>query len=172
MRSKLVLTALALVVAAGAISLSGAAPLAVDDPADSPSIVGTYKLVSRDLPDGTTVTPPDIAGMVTFTDEYRNFNVYWRAGEGHASISYVARYSLSDEEYSETAIYFMANDPMSGSRPTYDLSGPSGNSPVQMTDDGMKIDLPLWNEPVVVFSGDKMTATREGEFVDHWEKVK
>ena len=110
--------------------------------------------------------------MVTFSDEYRNFNLYWRTGDRHASISYIARYSLTDTEYSETAIYFMANDPMSGSGPTYDLSAASGSAPVSMTDDGMRFNLPLWDEPVVVFSGDKLTATEEGAFVDHWVKIK
>ncbi len=40
-----------------------------------------------------------------------------------------------------------------------------------MSDDELTIDFPLWDEPTVVFAGDQATATREGEFVDHWEKV-
>ena len=39
-----------------------------------PSIEGTYRLVSRDLPDGTKQVPPAIDGLITFTRGYRNFN--------------------------------------------------------------------------------------------------
>lgn len=172
MRSKLLLATLALIVAVGASSVSGAGPFAADSPAVAASIAGTYKLVSRDLPDGTKLTPPDINGLVTFTNEYRNFNLYWHEGDKHASISYIARYSLTEDEYSETAIYFMVNDEIGGTGPTYNLSGMSGSSPVTLSDEGLKIDLPLWGEPTVVFSGDELTATQEGEFVDHWVKVK
>jgi hypothetical protein len=32
--------------------------------------------------------------------------------------------------------------------------------------------LPLRDEPDVVVTVDGLTATREGEFVDHWERVR
>ena len=35
--------------------------------AQTPSIEGTYKLISRQLPDGTMLRPPDIMGLFTYT---------------------------------------------------------------------------------------------------------
>ena len=38
---------------------------------------------------------------------------------------------------------------------------------------GTRIEMkfPLHGEPKVAFAGNKMTATAEGAFVDHWERV-
>jgi hypothetical protein len=44
--------------------------------AQAPSIEGTYKLLSRKLPDGTTLSPPNIMGLFTYTamtPEVRHF---------------------------------------------------------------------------------------------------
>ena len=69
---------------------------------------GSYKLVYRELPDGTKQSQPDVVGLMTYTKEFRNFNVYWKDAEGKSfSISYVASYKLTDEEYSEKSIYHM-----------------------------------------------------------------
>ena len=43
--------------------------------AQTPSIEGTYQLVSRTLPDGTVLKPPDIMGLFTYTKTHRNFNI-------------------------------------------------------------------------------------------------
>ena len=75
------------------------------------ALEGSYKLVYRELPDGTKQSLPDVMGLMTYTKEFRNFNVYWKDAEGHSfSVSYVASYKLTDKEYSEKSIYFMAND--------------------------------------------------------------
>src|SRR5207245_11608654 len=44
--------------------------------AKEPIIEGTYKLVSRDLPNGKKQGPPDVLGLLTYTKEYRNVNNY------------------------------------------------------------------------------------------------
>ena len=41
----------------------------------SPSIEGTYRLISRDLPDGSKQIYPNIMGLITFTEKYPKFNV-------------------------------------------------------------------------------------------------
>ena len=41
----------------------------------APSLVGSYRLVRRMLDDGTEILPPDVSGMLTYTETYRNFNV-------------------------------------------------------------------------------------------------
>src|SRR5206468_12254473 len=63
---------------------------------EAPSIEGTYKLVSRELPNGTKQGPPDVLGLLTYTKEYRNFNVYWKDASGKSfSVSYIAKYKLT-----------------------------------------------------------------------------
>jgi hypothetical protein len=141
---------------------------------DVPSIEGTYILVSRVLPDGSIVKPPDVTGLITFTGEYRNFNVHWKGPKGEDfSISSISKYSLSATEYSETCVYRLANDEIEGTGLAYDFSGMSGTAPVTVKEDGsISMKLPLFEEPNVVFKGDKFVASVEGVFKDYWEKVK
>jgi hypothetical protein len=133
---------------------------------------GSYKLVYRELPDGTKQSQPDVIGLMTYTKEFRNFNVHWKDAEGKSySISYVASYKLTDGEYSEKSIYYMENDEIGGKDLRYDFSGLSGTSPVSVRNGRMEFCLPLHDEPCVVFEGDKFTASKPGVFVDYWEKV-
>ncbi len=139
--------------------------------AQVPSIEGTYRLVSRELPDGSIQTPPDVLGLGTYTKQYRNFNITWTDAEGRRfSISYIARYSLTPTEYSETSVYRLVNDPDAGGL-SYDLDGPSGTSAVTVEGGRIQFVLPLYQEPTVVFEGDRLTASVEGEFIDNWERV-
>jgi hypothetical protein len=138
-----------------------------------PKIKGTYRLVSRDLPDGTKRVPPNVTGLITFTRKYRNFNIYWTGANGKpVSVSNIATYELTEKEYRETNVYFFVNDEAGGKRPTYDLSATSGGSPTTIKGARVEIKLPLHDEPRVVFDGDNMTATRVGAFVDHWMRVR
>ena len=140
---------------------------------ESPSIEGTYKLVSRELPNGTKQGPPDVLGLLTYTKEYRNFNVYWKDASGKAfSVSYIAKYKLTDKEYSETSIYRFVNDEIGGKGMSYDLTGPTGKAPVSIKEGRIEFQPPLYGEPLIIFEGDKFTATRKGVFVHRWEKVK
>ena len=170
MRAKPFAGFLSLLAVAGifaAVSVSGAAS---GEAPQSSTIIGTWKFVSRDLPDGTTQKSPDIVGLISFTKEYRNFNIYWKDKDGkHVSISSISKYTLTDKEYTETNLYHMLNEPTGGMQ--YDFSGASGSAPVKMSQAGFEWDLPLFDEPTVKFTGDKFTATLEGEFVDHWMKV-
>ena len=69
--------------------------------AQAPSIEGTYKLISRKLPDGTMLSPPDIMGLFTYTKTHRNFNVVRKDATGKfASLSLVSTYKLTATEYS------------------------------------------------------------------------
>ena len=133
---------------------------------------GSYKLVYRELPDGTKQSQPDVMGLMTYTREFRNLNVYWKDAQGKSfSISYVASYKLTDEEYSEKSIYYMENDEISGKELRYNFSGLRGTSPVSVRNGRIEFCLPLHDEPCVVFEGDKFTASKPGVFVDYWEKV-
>jgi hypothetical protein len=138
----------------------------------SPSIKGTYRLVSRDLPDGTKQVPPNIVGLITYTTKYRNFNIYWKGANGKpVSISNIATYQLTGKEYQETNVYYLTNDEAGGKGVSYDLSPTSAASPISMKGTRLQMKLPLHDEPTVVFDGEKMTATRKGAFVDHWVRV-
>jgi hypothetical protein len=138
-----------------------------------PGIMGTYQLVSRELPDGTKQKPPDVIGLITFMKDRRNFNIHWKDANGKSvSISSIATYKLTGKEYSEQNIYFMINDEIGGKGITYDLSGVNGTSPVKAKSSRIEFQLPLHGEPYVVFEGNKFTATEAGAFVDHWEKIK
>ncbi len=164
MRADFTLAALSLIL------LTGAVP-----PPKQPKLKGTYRLVSRDLPDGSKLIPPAIDGLLTYTKGYRNFNVYWKDAQGKLfSVSYVASYELTPKEYREKSIFFQVNDEIGGKGASYDLSPASGASPVTIKGTRMEIQMPLHGEPAVVFEGSKMTATGKGvfgTFVDHWERV-
>jgi hypothetical protein len=137
-----------------------------------PSIEGSYRLVARELPDGTKLVPPDIAGMITYTAKYRNLNVYWKGADGKSgSASGISTYRLSGKDYQETNVYSASNDESSGKGVTYDLSSTSGMSPVSQDGGRIEMKLPLHDEPKLTFDGDKMTARKEGQFVDHWVKI-
>ena len=141
--------------------------------AQAPSIEGTYTLVSRELPNGTKQGPPDVLGLLTYTKEYRNFNIYVKDASGKSfSIASIGTYTLTDKAYSEKNIYYLVNDGIEGTGVSYDLSGSTGTSPVSVKESRIEFQLPLHSEPSVVFAGDKFTATRQGAFVDYWEKVK
>ncbi|MBI3873005.1 MAG: hypothetical protein HY304_08035 [candidate division Zixibacteria bacterium] len=158
---------------AGAVSLAPGQDKAGTAAVKTPNIQGTYMLVSRDLPNGAVQKPPAIVGMVTYTEKYRNFNVAWSDSAGkHVSISYVAEYTLTDKEYVEKNLYFCMNDEITGTGLKYDFTQANGKAPVTTDGSKLKIKLPLHDEPEIVFEGSKLTATRPGVFVDHWEKVR
>jgi hypothetical protein len=71
---------------------------------------------------------------------------------------------------SETSVYRLVNDPDGGGL-SYDLDGPSGTSAVTVEGGRIEFVLPLYQEPTVVFEGDRLTASVEGEFIDNWERV-
>ncbi|MFQ5745866.1 MAG: hypothetical protein ACE5HF_01435 [Gemmatimonadota bacterium] len=136
-----------------------------------PSPVGTFRLVARELPDGTRIEPPDIEGMITFTAEYRNFNIVWRDEAGNpVSTSSIARYALSDSAYTEHNLFHVTT--MGDAGPVYDMSPTSASAPITVTEDGaIEFTLPLHDEPFVSFTADAFTASIEGEFTDYWERV-
>ena len=148
------------------------APAAPAAPAP-PSIEGNYVLDYRELPDGTKVRAPDVAGMMTFTKDRRNFNVYWKEKDKTVSIGIVSRYTLSAKEYTEENVYFTIADGVGGKAPVYDLSSAKGSSPVTVKDGRIQFQLPLHSEPEAVFEKGGLTATRTGDhgFVDHWKKI-
>jgi len=87
------------------------------------NIEWTYQLICRELPDGTVQLPPIVKGMFTYTKESRNFSVECQDNHDQFySECYVARYTLTDKEYSETAEYLIADDQIRCKSINYDLS--------------------------------------------------
>lgn len=131
---------------------------------------GTWKLVMRKLPDGTTLVPPAVQGLATRSNGLWSRIVFWHTPEGKPAFgSAISRYKMSDSEFTETLL-FMAFDDGSGKPTTYNLAGETKTTPV--TRDGPRIVYKLpFDPPSLVTEGDKTTATLEGVFVDYWERV-
>lgn len=142
----------------------------------APSIEGTYRLVRRELPDGTVQLPPIVKGMMTYTKEFRNFSVVWKDDKNRFySECYVARYTLTDKEYAETSEYLIVDDQIGGKGIRYDLSNTPARSPVSF--DGTRVGFAL-PQPferalsiTVEFDGGKFKVTGKDLFTDYWEKV-
>ena len=140
--------------------------------AQTPSIEGTYQLISRKLPDGTVIKPPDIMGLSTNTKTHRNFNIVQKDATGKfSSTSRVATYKLTATEYSETRLFSILNDQIGGKEIVYDLSGKTQSVPVKMEGGRIQFKEPF-DPPTLVFEGNKLTATNENNGnVTVWEKV-
>ena len=150
----------------GLIFSSACATLAFADGID-----GTWRLIKRVLPDGTVQTPPAVVGLGTSTNGLRHLNVFWHTPDGKpASIGVISRIKFTATEYTETLIAFTLDDG-SGQPAAYNFSGETRTAPV--TTEGRRISFNLpFDPPSVVYEGDKLTATLEGVFVDHWERLK
>jgi hypothetical protein len=135
------------------------------------NIEGTYRLVVRKLPDGTRLTAPNVMGLMTFTKTHRNFNVAWVDKDGkHFSYSVVSTYKLTDTEYTETIIFSIMNDEIAGKGLTYVMSGDSSTVPVKVADGKIEIN-PPFDQVTMVFDGNRLVGTSEGNFKDYWEKI-
>jgi len=157
-------------VALALVALTGIA--IAEDEAPATGIEGTYQLVSRDLPDGSKQVPPFVGGMYTLTSKYRNFNVWWSNAEGKVfSLSVISEYSMTDSTYTETRLYTARHDADSAEQIKYDFEQKTETVPVNRAGCQISIQLPFDLPVVVVFDGNKITATLEDVFVDHWERV-
>jgi hypothetical protein len=142
----------------------------------APKIEGTYRLVRRELPDGTVQLPPALKGMFTYTRGFRNFSVVWKDEQGnYYSECYVARYTLTDKEYVEVQEYLIGSDRSGGREVVYDLTNTTASSPVSVEGGRIRFALPQAFERALSitleFDGDKLKATGKGLFIDFWEKV-
>ncbi len=135
-----------------------------------PSIVGTYKLEARILPNRQVIRAPDVMGMLTYTKDYRNFNVFWTNSEGKVySYSVVSKYELTPDEYTENILFGVITDQIGGKEIEYVLSGPSKSEQVRI--DGNRIIFNLPFDPVSVVFKDGTIFAYGPDFVDVWEKV-
>lgn len=150
--------------------------------AQVPNIEGTYKLMGRRLPDGTTQPSPAIVGLITYTKHYRSFQLIWTEPDGKIySLSSGATYELSPTQYTETLLFFTETDQISGKGTSSNRERVSRSTSVTMKEGRIEFKLPF-DPPTLVFEGNRITATAQsGIFargvpaaegrVDVWEKV-
>jgi len=137
--------------------------------ADGPD--GTWRLVMRKLPDGTVQTPPTVQGRFTFKDGVSQLLVFWPTPQGKpASLSELSRWEWSDNDVAATPLLVIFDDG-SGNPTLYGVGGQTKHAPVTRQGARVSYQHPI-DAPFIVWEGDKLTATLEGEFVDYWEKVK
>ncbi len=146
--------------------------------AQSMDLLGSYELMWRDLKGGNKLHAPEgVAGMLTFTQTRRNFNVTWKHEDGStASIAYIGGYKLTEDQYCESPIYWMQNNVDGLGIVKYGAPVAKSQCATVMRD-GDTIMFTFKGESVIaMFEGDRITATsteQDGDvvFVDHWRKV-
>jgi hypothetical protein len=171
MKRKALLVAMLMITSISFLSFKFASQLGETYLSKTPSIEGTYKLMSRKLADGTIQKPPMVVGIQTFTKDIRNFNVMWTDKNGkHFSFSVYSTYKLTDKDYTETIHLGVMNDEISGKGISY-LPEQTKTAPIKL--EGNKLEFKFPFDPVsVTFENGKMIATSEGMFTDYWEKIK
>ena len=146
------------------LSVSSGAALADD-------IDGTWRLVKRQLPDGTIQTPPTVVGAGTLINGVRHLNVFWHTLDGNAaSIGVISKVSVTANAYTETLVALVYDDG-SGKLPVYTFSGETRTAAVTREGGRISYQMPF-DPPSVVYQGNELTATLEGAFVDYWERVR
>jgi hypothetical protein len=154
-----------------ALSFAGEPPR---PPASSaPSIEGTYQLISRQLADGTRLSPPASMGLNTYTKRHRTFHRVLKDTTGKFfSSSNVSTYTLTATEYRETRLFSVLDDQIGGKDIVYNLSSETRSAPVTVEGGRIQFKDPF-STRVLVFEGNQMTATAENNanVVDIWEKV-
>jgi len=135
----------------------------------APNIEGTYMLEYRETADGKKIMAPEIVGMLSYSKTVRNFNFYGMLGGKPSSISMVAKYTLSDKEYTEDCMYYSEN--LDGKGITYSSTAMHGVSPVTMKDGAIVFTPALHGEPMLAISKSGLIATKTGVFTDHWKKL-
>ncbi len=138
--------------------------------ADFTSIEGTYVLESRQLPDGTTLTPPAVAGLYVLSEGYMSLNRAAKDTKGNlTSRSAIGKYAISGSTYSLELIYNAVND---GTGTSYDFDKKSGSSEMAMVDGNVEMKIPLVDNLYGSFGPDSFTAMSRGKYIDKWVKVK
>ena len=139
--------------------------------AHADDLEGTWQLVMRKLPDGTVQTSPTVHGMSTFKNGVNQLIVFWPTPDGKpASLSQVSKWEWSETAVAVTPVLVIFDDG-SGKPPVYTVGGERKSAPVTKQGGRISYQHPI-NPPFIVREGDKWTATREGVFIDYWERVK
>ena len=139
--------------------------------AEKISLEGTYRLVSRQLPDGTIKSSPDVLGLLSFTKTHRNLQVVWKGANGIlCSYSLASTYSFTPAKYTEKVLFTSLNDYTTGQKIAFDLV--KRNQTVQIIS-AAEIDAAKtpFEPPTMVIDGNRIITTAEGMFIDEWERI-
>jgi hypothetical protein len=146
------------------------------------NLEGTYRLVSRTLPDGTRQSPPDIIGLMTYAKGHRTVNIMWKEPDGKLyALALGSTYTFTPREYSETLLFVIEHDQITGAGTNYDFTPRTRTTSVTVDGGRLQFKLPF-DPPTVVFDGKTLTATAQsGIFappvpapegrIDVWEKL-
>src|SRR5215510_9440088 len=129
--------------------------------AASPDIKGTYKLVSRQLPDGTILKPPQIMGLLNYTETRRNFNIIGQDATGKFFHSIAATYTLTPTKYNQTQLFNVRNNVSDRTKVVYDVAEMKSSAPMKIKSE--RIEFKPEGEPTLVFEETKLTATRRDQ---------
>lgn len=157
------------VMAAAIVTLSFAGEPRNHDKA--PNLEGSYKLIMRQLPDGSMHTAPEINGLLTFTKTHRNLSLVWQDAQSKLhSHTVVSTYKLTATDYSETILFGVENDAAGAQKTNYDLSGQSRSVPLVAIGNRVELKLPF-DQSAMTFDENWITTKVEGKFTDYWERV-
>lgn len=132
---------------------------------------GSWKLVMRKLPDGTTLVPPAVQGIIMAQNGLWTRVVFWPTPDGkQASVAAVSDRKVSESEWTETLLFSVLDDG-SGKGPVYNLTPKTASAPISREGGRVTLKLPF-DPPSLVIEGDKSTATAPGMFVDYWERIR
>ena len=135
------------------------------------TIVGTYKLVSRQLPDGSVKTEPDVTGLLTFTKGHRSLNIIWKGpNDILCSYSLASTYRLKPGTLTEKVLFSSLNDHLIGQPVSYDLVGKTQTVRL-ITGRAPAVAIPPIDPPTMIVDGNTIISTAEGAFVDTWERT-
>ena len=143
---------------------------AISHSEDFTSIEGTYMLKSRELQDGTILTPPAVAGLYNIGGGYMSFNLAVKDNKGNIILrSALATYTISGSTYAVKLFFTAEND---GTGIKYDFSKRSGSSEMMMSGGNVEMQIPLSDNIYGSFGPDSLTVMKSGEYIDKWVKVK
>ena len=132
---------------------------------------GTWRLVKRQLPDGSVLTPPAVYGRSTTNNGVNHLLVFWPTPDGKsASLSSMSKWEWSAAEVAVTPMVLVF-DEGNGKPPLYLVGGDVKRSPLQREGGKVSYQHPL-DPPFMVVEGDRSVATVKGAFVDYWEREK
>ncbi|MEK9149939.1 MAG: nuclear transport factor 2 family protein, partial [Candidatus Desantisbacteria bacterium] len=135
------------------------------------AFIGTWQLVSRELPNGTILKPPQIAGMIIDTGKYNCISVIDSLdGKKLHLYSNAGIYEFSGSTIRGTDL--LLADILQGSDGKYDTQSKKYEQKISV--DGGKISFKLdYSEMIseMIIDGDTWTHTASGVFKDTWKKV-
>jgi hypothetical protein len=135
------------------------------------ALIGSYALVKRVAKDGTTLTGPEVLGLMTFTKTRRSVIMKWNAADASpVSIAFIADYTLSGEKYCESVVYGVQSN-LGAPGVSYDTPTETKTCTTAISDaSGLSFDVP--NERLRLRVGRDGIIATTPRWTDHWERVK